>query len=260
MMRHLCAQAAKIGQLVLTYLLKILYSPHCIVCHQSSHQLVCELCRLSCKESGNFCKHCGVILPDQIRICGQCLLTSTPLITILFSPFLYETIVAQLIIDLKFKKNPVSAKALCFLVKTHDIKKEIQQQLYSQLQLDNTINLNNFQIIPVPIDRLRLAFRGFNQSLELANEIASYLFKNTRVVNDRLVNKKMGFIPQSTLGKSARKHNLHNAFTINFKYNIPDSVLLVDDVLTTGSTLFAVAKVLRAAGVKNIYALTIAKA
>lgn len=260
MTRRIGLLAFKISQLILTCLLKILYPPHCIVCQKDSLELVCEHCRLSCKETGNFCKHCGIDLPGQIKVCGQCLSVPHPLIDILIVPFLYASIISQLIIDLKFKKRPVSAKALCFLIEQYDLKNEIQQKIRTLLALDNTTNLHSFQIIPIPIDALRLALRGFNQSLELANGIASYLFQNTHCVNDQLVNKKIGFIPQSTLDKSARKQNLHNAFYINNKKNIPNSVLLIDDVLTTGVTLFAVAKILRAAGVKNIYALTVAKA
>jgi ComF family protein len=103
-------------------------------------------------------------------------------------------------------------------------------------------------IIPVPLHRSRLRERGFNQALELAKPIAKRLaipldFKScTRVIATKA---------QSQILASERKKNIKNAFVIkqNFQYQ---HVAIVDDVMTTGSTVAELSKTLRKHGVKQI--------
>lgn len=105
-------------------------------------------------------------------------------------------------------------------------------------------------IIPVPMYRAKKKLRGYNQ----AEAFAEALGRETGLpVEKNLIERTRNTIPQKKLNDIDRKKNLKGAFQV--KQNIVEykKVLLVDDIYTTGSTMDAVAKELRAAGIENIY-------
>lgn len=107
--------------------------------------------------------------------------------------------------------------------------------------------------VPVSLDRLRE--RGFNQSHELAKRIADYW--NLPLLSN--IKRREG-VRQKGLGRSERLQNLEDAFEIeqNTKTRLPQRVVLIDDVLTTGNTLLSLAAYLRTQGVKQVSALVVA--
>ena len=111
-------------------------------------------------------------------------------------------------------------------------------------------------LVPVPLHRGRLVARGYNQAGLLAAGIAS--LSGARVAYDVLLRTGQT-APQVTLARQARLHNLQGAFVVAGS-RLPRSVLLVDDVVTTGATLAAAAQALRAAGVVQVAAVAVAAA
>lgn len=112
-------------------------------------------------------------------------------------------------------------------------------------------------LIPVPVHNSRKRQRGFNQAEELAARLGT-IWK-LPVETDLLIRKKKTD-PQKQLTPKERLHNLENAFSLAEKKNpknIPRTVVLVDDIYTTGSTLEACARILKTAGVERIYTLVI---
>lgn len=112
-------------------------------------------------------------------------------------------------------------------------------------------------IVPVPISKQRWRERGFNQAEEIGKHLASFLA--VPCVNILIRNKHSA--PQASVTDQAnRKKRLENFFTINLKAfeAIPTTVLLIDDVITTGATLNECAKALKLNGIKNVYALGLA--
>lgn len=111
-------------------------------------------------------------------------------------------------------------------------------------------------LIPVPLHPARERSRGFNQSQLLAAGIA-------RLVNSQVVGavvRTKNTLPQVTLNESERFRNVRNAFALNTRLEVlPEYGIIVDDVFTTGATISEVGCILRAAGMKRIIALTIAK-
>ncbi len=105
----------------------------------------------------------------------------------------------------------------------------------------------------IPLSRTRQRQRGFNQSKLLAQKLTSPLYDCIE-----LLVKKRETIPQVKLTKQLRKKNLLRSLAIKPGVAIPEQVILVDDVVTTGSTLKEAARVLRKAGVKQIWGLTLA--
>ena len=111
-------------------------------------------------------------------------------------------------------------------------------------------------IIPVPLHPSRLRTRGFNQSELLANALA----RRTGIpVENGLLIRTVNTEPQARLSGNERRKNLNGAFVCTGK-TAAQTVLLVDDVITTGSTLSACAYALKKHGIKTVYACTVASA
>jgi ComF family protein len=120
----------------------------------------------------------------------------------------------------------------------------------------------NSVLIPVPLEKSKQKERGYNQSEELAKELSKVL-KIPVLANSLIKIKKTK--PQMELKKEEREKNLLNAFAIKNcgMSDIPQfcgkKVFLVDDVYTTGSTMAECARVLKTAGAKSVWGLTIAR-
>jgi ComF family protein len=109
-------------------------------------------------------------------------------------------------------------------------------------------------IVPVPLHPSRLRSRGFNQAVDLANHLGG------RVVP--ALARTRATLPQADLPAARRHANVRNAFAPTRKAaSLPDGVVvLIDDVCTTGATLDACAYVLKTCGVREVRALTAARA
>lgn len=110
-------------------------------------------------------------------------------------------------------------------------------------------------IVYVPMTKKALKKRGYNQSLLLAKRISEYT--GTPVLNDAVVKIKET-ADQKALSREERSKNLSACFEADKKIVGGKTVLVVDDVLTTGATLDAVAFKLKKAGAKEVYAATAA--
>jgi competence protein ComFC len=112
-------------------------------------------------------------------------------------------------------------------------------------------------IVPVPLHPARERERGFNQAALLAELLASAAGVPSRPVLERI----RYTTTQTAYDRSERMENLDGAFRLRKNRDVRDlRVLLIDDVLTTGSTLSECARVLKAAGVVSVHAATAARA
>ncbi len=112
-------------------------------------------------------------------------------------------------------------------------------------------------LVPVPLAERRLAQRGFNQSLEMARAMSASLARPLPVVHGRLLRVR-DTPPQSELGLAERRANLHGCFACAGRLD-GMRVGLVDDVMTSGSTLAEAARALRAAGAASVVAIVVAR-
>jgi ComF family protein len=110
-------------------------------------------------------------------------------------------------------------------------------------------------VVPVPLHRLREWHRKFNQAALLADEYSK--ISGISVWRGLLKHKRTP--AQSSLSNLGRKKNLRGAFLCKAGVPVPRRILLVDDVITTGSTIAECARVLRQAGAKKVYALSVAR-
>lgn len=112
-------------------------------------------------------------------------------------------------------------------------------------------------IVPVPLHPVKLRERQFNQSELLAAHLARKM--NKKVVRDRVRRIKYT-APQTELKKDERLRNVKGAFLVRKGSDFNEkTVLLVDDVLTTGATMHECAKALKDAGAKKVVALALAR-
>ena len=124
---------------------------------------------------------------------------------------------------------------------------EAYKDIISQLHAD--------AIIPIPLHKDRLKSRGYNQATILAKEISKVtcvpLIENRLIRPNRTNNQKK-------LGRGQRQNNVKKAFHIAKNDVKLRTVIVVDDIYTTGSTIGAAAAVLRSVGVEHIYFITLA--
>ena len=111
-------------------------------------------------------------------------------------------------------------------------------------------------IVPVPLHPARERERGFNQSALLAELLSDRIALPSKPALERI----RYTTTQTAFDRAERMQNLHGAFRLRKKADVRDlRVLLIDDVLTTGSTLSECARVLRRAGASCVYAATAAR-
>ena len=112
-------------------------------------------------------------------------------------------------------------------------------------------------IVPVPLHPAKQRERGFNQAVLLAQLLARKILIPMNPALERI----RYTTTQTALDRSERMKNLHGAFRLRRNRDVRNSrVLLVDDVLTTGSTLSECARVLKKAGAAQVFAVTAARA
>lgn len=109
-------------------------------------------------------------------------------------------------------------------------------------------------IIPIPIHKNKRKKRGYNQAELLAKQLSDYL----RIpCYPHYILRTIDTLPQKQFSPQARLNNLQKAFQVNPHYvnleRTPESVLLIDDIYTTGATMESCTRLLHAAGVKKVY-------
>lgn len=153
----------------------------------------------------------------------------------------YDGVIRKAVLALKYKYAT-------------EIGNELSEYIISSL--GGLVMPSVHNLVPIPIYWHKENVRGFNQSIVLSGNIA----ENLRLIfMPNLLIKCVPTVPQAGLSGEKRRKNLKGSFVLNPKIRIPDSVFLFDDVLTTGSTLFEAAKVLKRGGVNKVWGLTIAR-
>jgi competence protein ComFC len=123
---------------------------------------------------------------------------------------------------------------------------------------DERIRAYEFDVIvPVPLHAARERERGFNQ----AELLADILSADMSILSMSILQRVVYTTTQTAFDRAERMKNLRNAFRLRKKAGVRGlRVLLVDDVLTTGSTLSECARILKGAGARSVHAVTAARA
>jgi len=222
-------------------ILKVVYPHRCALCGASGFQNrdLCRDCYEDLPFNHNACRICAIPLPfveeNQNLICGHCQQQARHFDTCQ-SLLIYRSPIDKLIHQLKFQHRLHLASLLGKLM-----AEELSNRLSDLERLPECI-------IPVPLHASRLRGRGYNQALELAKPIAKQL--NLPLLSNSCVRNK-ATLPQSDLPAEERFNNVKGGFTVQGDLSARH-VAIVDDVMTTGSTLDAIAKALKASGVQTV--------
>ncbi len=216
---------------------QIFSQQNCLLCGVSNTDDLCQACRRSLPQlPQNHCPIC--LLPvTTANICGACL-KKPPAFTQSIAALQYTFPVNALIHSLKYQANLAIAPILA-------------QLLTEKL---TTTELPDF-IIPMPLHPKRLRERGFNQALEISRSIAK-VYKITLLADACKRNRNTPF--QAALPWKERQKNIRNAFDCTLDLT-GKHIAILDDVMTTGTTLNELAKVIRKQGATTISGWVIAR-
>jgi ComF family protein len=228
----------------------------CAVCRSWPSQPVCASCLQRFAGDERRCRTCALALSPSLAPfsqpsdqCPDCL-RQPPALQTCFAAVAYSYPWSELISRYKFHNQTGWADFLAGLLLRQSGALQLLQGLSPQDWL-----------LPLPLANERLAQRGFNQSWELA----SALHRQSRCeagLDAQLLLRLRHTRPQSQLKRADRLDNVKAAFAVEplqAHHLRGRRVVLVDDVMTSGSSLFAAAGALRAAGVASVSALVIAR-
>ena len=210
------------------FLLDLLFPKFCFLC-QREGDYICEDCKAALEISGFHQRIKTKYLSDLYFPCDY----QKPIIKKIIQNFKYEPFVKEL-------SGPLSSLIINHLQ-----------------MLDTKPNFSDFLLVPVPLEKKRLKWRGFNQSKEMGKEIARFLRIGEA---DNVLIKTKETPPQMELSEEERKENIKGVFLVKNKELIKNKkILLIDDVYTTGATMEECARVLKEAGAKEIIGIVIAR-
>lgn len=222
-------------------LIDLIFPKTCLGCGKGG-QYLCPDCVSKVKLVKPICSYCEKASIDgttHTKCLGKYSLDG------LISIWEYEGVIRKAILALKYKYSLEAGRELCGKFAEY-IKNSSYWVPKSTL------------LVPIPIHWYRENVRGFNQSIEIGREIA--VLMGWKFIPDLLIRTK-STRPQVELSRDARRENLRGVFALspNILISQYPSILLFDDVFTTGSTLREAAKVLKRAGVEKVWGLTIAR-
>lgn len=244
-------------------LIRLLLDPVCPGCRRSLprplDRTVCDNCWDDISLIGpSVCARCGDQLSDALKVealCRRCT-RRAPAFSLARSAGAYEGSLRELIHSFKFEGRRQLAEPLA--------------RLMCRRGLDVLEGAD--AVVPVPLHPFRLLKRGFNQADDLAREVGLPVW--------RLLRRRRHGPPQATLPGPRRRANLKRAYALSLRCALPQSIrlacliggapctppftdktiVLIDDVMTTGATLDACARTLLDNGVRDVRALTVARA
>ncbi|MBF0428455.1 MAG: ComF family protein [Magnetococcales bacterium] len=225
-------------------MLDALFPPACPLCQVSipeDHSLCLDCHEALPAQPENFCLRCGEQTVRPESGCGHCLTDPNAPDAVYFA-FRYQGTAIDLIVGFKFSdrsERGVVLGKLCW------------ERLGDSLNWEAPD-----MVIPVPLHAWRLLGRRYNQAALLAGELAWRL--DRPLVTNALFRCKMTS-PQTTLQAMARLNNVRGAFRVVGKRVQGRSVMLVDDVMTTGATLREAIKMLKKAGASRVVGVCLAR-
>ena len=245
-------------------LLSNLFPSRCILCQKTIIESainqdveICTICYEQLPHNDNCCTRCALPLAEDIALedtaldapikkdvlCGRCI-SRQPAFDYTYSLFGYENEIIKLVHQLKFAEKISYTRSVGELLFKMVADKLLPEQGDPEC------------IIPVPLHNKRLRKRGYNQSTEISRVIAK---KTGITIEQNVALRHKSTLTQTGLKASERRKNIKGAFKVVGKLNYKH-VLIVDDVITTGSTVNELATVLKKHGVERVGVLSIARA
>ena len=208
----------------------------CLLCHQTiprnegtdlSRSGICSSCLTSAIYAGHCCLGCGKSLQVAAEFCGSCM-AQRPIKVI--APASYHSMLGPLIPAIKYQAQFAALPALADALAARIVDLS-EQHLLELPQV----------ILPVPLHANRLRQRGYNQAWLIAKQLSQRL---NIPLDDQLLCRTNDTAAQAKLSGKQRRSNLAGAFALTAPSPY-QRIALVDDVVTTGSTINEIAKLFR---------------
>lgn len=210
-------------------LINFIFPRHCIACWQQGEYL-CKTCKKQLKPHPEICPYCHRISKDYTT-CIECRCNKSNALEGIIIPFAYTTLLKKLIIKLKYFHKK-------------DIGEFLVERLAIALQANQSLSNSKLVISYIPSHRYRHYFvKWYNQSQLLAEKLSEKL----HVPTVALAKKQKHTKTQASLDRNGRLHNLKNAFSLIPNPNLlsNETILIIDDITTTWSTINEVAKLIK---------------
>jgi ComF family protein len=227
------------------YLVDYLFPYRCLKCfsYTQDENGLCSSCFAGLHFNAKpFCIICGKgfnIDIDQSNLCGPCTVKK-PIYDQARFIIRYDEKSKGLIHSFKYNDKTILSKIFC-------------KMLYTQYR--EFIESSDI-IVPIPMHKLKRLSRLYNQTQYLAKSLSD--LSKINMISDLLIKYKYTK-PQTSLNQKARKKNINNSFLVNKKYDIKGkTILIIDDVITTGSTISECAKILKKEGCRKVFVIAIA--
>lgn len=227
--------------------INLIYPLHCASCRRpldpEDDGAVCVHCiGLINRPPAPYCIYCGRPVDTAGCACDDCL-KKKPAFSKAYSVSLYEGIIKDLILQLKYQGKLALSVSLSGLVSDF---------LYDNPDILEGVNMVTF----VPMKTSRIIKRGFNQSKILAKHLSD----SYGIPMADCIEKVAATRNQNELSREDRLSNLKNAFRKSGTTNLAGkTVLIIDDVMTTGATLNECSLALIRAGAADVRCLTLAR-
>lgn len=209
----------------------------CVLCRRNTgtEQDLCQACAQRLETIPRPCRACGSPLPESScpsRYCGPCLLGARSL-TRSVVPYAWREPVSDLIGGFKYHGRLQYGAVLT---------EQLQEAITAAYSGDPLPDL----LVPIPLHRRRLAWRGYNQAALMTRQLGKAL---SVPVSCSLLQRVRNTPPQQGQSARQRRRNLHGAFRIDAKRleRLPavGTIAIVDDVVTTLTTANTVARLLQ---------------
>jgi len=229
---------------IVWWIRELLFPRRCPVCDRPvkpAGKKICDVCREKLRYvSGAYCMKCGKPLSGETaEYCMECRQKKHEFVQGM-SLYEYESAAAS-IYRFKYAKRREYAEFF---------GEELSERFGEMIRKWNVDAL-----IPVPIHKTRKRERGYNQAELLAQQLGRRT--GLPVVSDLLVRCRKT-TPQKELNALQRQNNLKKAFKISQNDVKLSTIIVIDDIYTTGSTVDEMTKILKQAGVGKVYVLTLA--
>jgi len=218
----------------------------CEICHDKSTSALCHYCKIGFEHNQSACAICQLPLNKSLLVCGKCQSTPPPYQRCI-APLRFEGMTKHLIHAIKFHQQAHYIRPLIEL---------LRDRLLSEYKKDDKWPT---QLLFVPSHPKRIKERGFCQTQLMANQLAQQLNQHVKqdsnaptfkIATPNPIKKRLHTQAQHTLNKKLRAQNQTKAYRI--ESHIDEHVALLDDVMTTGSTLETCTKALLKNGAKQV--------
>ena len=228
----------------MNFLIELLFPRRCPICDKPVDKMggyICKRCfeKIRYVESP-YCLKCGKSLKeDTLEYCEDCK-NAAHIFDRGRALYEYETI-KEAVYRFKYENRQEYAEFF---------GKQMAKRLAGEIK-----SWNADAIVPVPLHKDREKQRGYNQAALLARALSKEL---NIPVNEKLICRKKATVPQKELKGKERQNNLKNAFKIGQNDVKLKTIIVVDDIYTTGATMDEMALCLKSAGVRKVYCLSLA--